>query len=378
MKYFFCIFIISCAVLTLAPQGVQAAQLFFRTDKPSYAVGQTGFVTLNVNTEKKSVNAVSAVITYDPSIIEITKVSLDRVIINFWVQSTVINNTKGTVTIKGIILNPAYNGNLGRIIGLDFKTIGPGKPQFGVVDFSVLANDGKGTALTTKGVGHSIMVTGTATNRSGISIASSSHANQQNWYNKAIISISWKALEKDIIAFVYGFNNNSKAEMPTTGTTKATSTVQRSVSSGVWYAHVRGQHKTKGWLPTQHFKFNIDLEQPSANTVTVLPRFNESVLPTIRASAKDALSGIATYDVIVNGKLLTSAKTVNGLKLSKLKIGKNTVEVKAIDNAGNIRSTSVTVLYNPLPGTKATPTTPKTSPTPAPTSPKIKAPLLFD
>lgn len=377
MKYSLSI-IILFAALTLVPHDARAAQLFFRTDKTSYKVGQTGFVTLNVNTEKKALNAVSAIITFDPSLVEITKVSLDRVIVNFWVQSTAINNSKGTVTIKGIILNPAYNGTLGRIIGLDFKAIGPGKVQFGIVGFSVLANDGKGTALTTKGVGHSITVAGTAVNRSGISIASSSHANQQKWYNKANISVSWKALEKDILAFVYGFNKNSKAEMPTAGTTKATSTVQRSVTSGVWYAHVRAQHKTKGWLPTQHFKINIDLERPSTNTVTVLPRLSEAILPTIRASAKDELSGIATYEVIVNGKLLTSAKTVNGLKLSKLKIGKNTVDVKAIDNAGNARTSSVTVLYNPLPGTKATPTTPKTTPIPTPTTPKIKAPIQFD
>jgi|GEM_PF-2616341 hypothetical protein len=360
----------------------EAAQLFFRTDKTSYRVDQSGFVTLNINTEKKIVNAISGVITFNPANVEISKVSTDKSIVNFWVQSAAIDNSRGTVAFKGVVLNPAYNGTLGRILGLDFKAIAPGKPQFGIIDFSVLANDGKGTSLATKGQAAAITISGTAVSRSGVSIASASHPNQQKWYNKTNVSISWKALEKDITVFAYGFNKDSKTEVPAAGATNSTSTVQRSVASGVWYAHVRAQHKTKGWLSTEHFKISIDNEPPPEITITVLPRLNESILPTIRAVSRDALSGTASYEVLVNGKLLNSFKTITALKLSKLNVGKNTVEVKAFDNAGNIRSNKISLLYNPLPVKKSNPTVPATPSKPTtptkPSVPKINTPILFD
>ncbi len=377
MKYFFSAIIVLIVGVMLVPHNTQAARLHFRMEKTTYKTGESGFATLNVDTETKTVNAVEATIGFNPELVDVTKISIDKSIINFWVQSTRVDAKAGLITLKGIILNPGYKGNPGRIIGFDFKAKAPGTFPFNVSKMTVLANDGKATALKTTVEARPITVSGPATAKNAVSVSSTTHPKQTSWYSKNSASIVWTVADKTVTGVAYVFDKNAKTDPSNAALTTFKSAVQRNLTSGVWYAHVRAKN-TKGWLATQHYKIQIDLERPSANTVTVLPRLSEAVLPTIRASAKDELSGIATYEIIVNGKLLTSAKTVSGLKLSKLKIGKNTVEVKAIDNAGNIRSTSITVLYNPLPGTKATPTTPKATPTPTPTTPKIKAPVQFD
>lgn len=374
------LFIFCCAFFILL-SPVEAAQLFFRSDKPSYKTGETGLATLNINTERKAINAIGATISYDPSLIEITKISLDRSIINFWPQSAAINPEAGEITFKGIIFNPAYNGALGRLIGVEFKAIAPGSLNFRAVNFSVLANDGKGTAISTKGVSKAIAIIGAAQSNSFITITSATHPNQKQWYNKSALSLAWSTSKKELTSLAYALDRNAKTQPSEKLITNFKSAAVRDLANGVWYAHVRGRDAKGAWYATEHFKINIDTQPPESNTIIVLPRQGEFVLPTIRAQAKDSLSGVKQYEIIVNGKLFTKQTVAANVKLKNLLTGKNIVEIKAYDNAGNVRSDKITVLYNPLAQrTAPQPTTPKQSvPTPvAPVTPKVKAPVQFD
>jgi len=383
MKYGFLILLFA-GVFFLGSKPLEAAKLHFRIDKTAYKTGESGFMTLNVDTEKKDINAIEAVITFDPALVEITQTSVEKSIINFWAQSAFIDNTNGRISLKGVVLNPGFKGNPGRLLGFTFKAKSGGTFKFNVRDFSVLANDGKATALPTQAIAREITIAGPAQTRSGIRITSSSHSDQKKWYSKRTVSLVWTTSEKDIVGAAYAFDKNAKTE-PSVPVAPVGSTIERNVGSGVWYAHVRIKHKTKGWLPSEHFKVSIDADPPSATTITVLPRLNESILPSIRASARDALSGVASYEVLANGKSLIKAASITSFKLKSLTVGKNTIEVRVLDNAGNSRSDKISVLYNPLsaktpaapkPSTPAKPSVP-TAPT-APTAPKPKAPILFD
>jgi hypothetical protein len=72
---------------------------------------------------------------------------------------------------------------------------------------------------------------------------------------------------------------------------------------------------------------------------------------------------------LINGKSVITAASIDSLKLKSLKVGKNTVEVKAFDAVGNFRSDKISVLYNPLVVPKQNTVTPKTPTTPKPTTP---------
>jgi hypothetical protein len=304
MRYLFVgtVFVAVTAVVgCLTVHNASAARLYFRMAKNSYTTGESDFATLNLDTQNKTANAVSATITFDPALIEITGISTDKTIVSMWVQSGAIDNARGTLSFKAVIFNPAFKGELGRLIGFDFIAKAPGKFPFSVANVQVLANDGKGTSISTSPVPRSI-------------------------------SISGSILKKPQVD-------------PKKDTT------------------------------------------PPVNTITVLPRQNESILPVIRAKASDAKSGVAYYEVWANGKKLTRATSLNNFKLSGLKTGKNTVEIKVFDKAGNVRTDKISVLYNPLKPKVTTPTTTPTKPqtttpvkpkTVTPVKPKIKAPLLFD
>ncbi len=384
MKYFQVIIVI--VVLLFAPLSVKAAKLHFRTQKDSYKTGESGFATINVDTEGKTANAFSGTILFDPSIVEVSNISKDRSIITMWAQSATIDSINGRITFKGITFNPGYKGNPGRLFGFDFKAKAPGKMDFKIANFLVLANDGRGTPIATKGISRAITVSGASQTKSGIRIASSTHPSQSRWYAKKNILVAWSVADKDIETVAYVFDKNPKTEPGAVSLTNADSASQKNVTSGVWYVHVKAKGKTKGWFPTEHFKINVDLDPPLANTITVLPRLNESILPTIRAKAKDALSGVASYEVLVNGKIVVSAASIDSLKLKGLNIGKNTVEVRVTDAAGNSRSDKISVLYNPLvaPKQNSTTKTPVVPSVPTPSKPKViipiksKTPVRFD
>ena len=362
--------------------SAQAAKYHFRMDKDIYKTGETGFVTINVDTETKSANAYAGTVRFDPALIEVTSISTDRTIVTMWAQSARIDVQNGKISFKGITFNPGYKGNPGRIFGINFKAKAPGKMTFTVESFNILANDGKGTSLATKIVPRSITINGPVQSKSGVRISSASHPDQKKWYSKKTASLTWSSSDKDIATISYVFDKNPKTEPGTAAVTTFSSASQRNLTSGVWYAHIRARGKTKGWFVTEHFKINVDADAPSSNTITVLPRQSEAILPVIRAKAKDALSGIAKYEVIINGKLVSSSATIDNLKLKSLKTGKNAVEIKVYDNAGNFRTDKISVLYNPLvPAKKETTTTtnpaqPKAVTPIVPTKPK--APILFD
>lgn len=298
----FTLILIAILIVFTIPLKVSAAHLYFRMAKKTYRTGESGFVTLNLDTQRKTANAVSATISFDPNLIQITDISTDKTIFNMWVQSPVIDNIAGTISFKGVIFNPAFKGDPGRLIGFDFMAQVSGSFPFSLANFQVLANDGKGTPLSTTEVSKTISITG-----------------------------------------------------------------------------------LNGKVPSSQINQKKDTTPPSSNTITVLPRQSDAILPTIRAKATDAKSGIAFYEVWANGKMLTHATSLESFKLKNLKVGKNSIEVKAFDKAGNVRSDKISVLYNPL-STKKIPRIPTpTAPKPlipnssiVPTPFKIKAPVLFN
>ncbi|MCX6792642.1 MAG: hypothetical protein NTY12_01320 [Candidatus Falkowbacteria bacterium] len=364
-------FFVAIIMVTFFANSASAANFYFRMDKTAYKTGESGYVTLNIDTQNKTVNAVEAVVDFDPSLIEVTKYVPDKCIINFWVQSPAIDNINGKITFKGVILNPAYNGPQGRLIGFNFKSKAPGSMPFKATSLVALAHDGKGTGLASAGTNRSISIAGKPlASAANLALSSSSHPDQSKWYNKTTASIFWKA-DKGVTAVAYAFNQIANFEVPDSAVTEFSSAIERDLTSGTWYAHVRAKDQNSTWLKTLHFKINIDNEMPSSNAITVLPRQNDSFLPVIRAKATDRLSGVVIYEIWNGTKMIFKDKEINNLRLKSLVVGKNVIEIKAFDAAGNVRSDKFTVLYNPLQPSKkaATPAAP-VEPS-APVVPKI-------
>lgn len=76
---------------------------------------------------------------------EIVSVSKNGSIFSLWVQEPGYSNVSRTGSFEGIILNPGFMGNSGKLVTYTFRVKSPGTGTIRMGSTSVLANDGNGT-----------------------------------------------------------------------------------------------------------------------------------------------------------------------------------------------------------------------------------------
>jgi hypothetical protein len=106
---------------------------------------------------------------------------------------------------------------------------------------------------------------------------------------------------------------------------------------GNWYFHVRTCDAANNLGSTAHYRIMIDTTAPTVPALNALPtawQGTNSVAMSWGAST-DALSGLATYVVYVNGAEAFRT-TQNTVPVTGLHQGSNTVAVAALDRAGNL------------------------------------------
>ena len=133
----------------LFPVFAQAATLSLVPQSSSYAVGSLIPVDVYVSSSDQAMNAVSAVISYPKDKLEIAALSKDGSIINLWVRDPSISATLGQVNFSGVVLNPGFIGNQGKLLTIVFRARASGSALVGFNSGSVLANDGSGTNILT-------------------------------------------------------------------------------------------------------------------------------------------------------------------------------------------------------------------------------------
>jgi hypothetical protein len=154
VKYFFlqrslffsCLFFI---FLFFHPAAAAAASLFFAPSSGIYSVDKTLSVNVEVATGEQVINAASGVINFPQNKLEVISLSKSNSIFNLWVQEPSFSNGAGTINFEGIILNPGFHGQSGRILTINFKIKDLGPADLYFQSGSILANDGQGTNILT-------------------------------------------------------------------------------------------------------------------------------------------------------------------------------------------------------------------------------------
>jgi len=139
--------IISVVFLLLFFFGIrlgEAADLFFSQPNQNYSVGQVLAISVYLNAEQ-TVNAISAEINFSNDQLEVLSLSKASSIVNFWTEEPSFFNSAGLINLEGVIFNPGFLGNNGKIITINFKAKDRGQAQITFSSASVLANDGLGT-----------------------------------------------------------------------------------------------------------------------------------------------------------------------------------------------------------------------------------------
>lgn len=335
--------------LFFAAQVTQAASLNFLVQPATTAPEEIVTVRLLLSSETP-VNAIAATVLYPADAMRLVSTSRVGSLVTYWIQEPA--TTIGSVTFEGIITN-SFSGERGKIIDLVFKSSRPGSFPVTLQSAQVLAADGYGTNLLSSAGTAIIAVSGSgqsspakdgqreAPQSSALRISSITHPRERRWYSSNTPVLEW-ALPTGARGSSY-----SVTRAPADPGTRITTTLGRvqlePLADGEYVFNVRAQTASGGWSDTSHYTFRIDSTPPDPFAVT-FPHGPDSddPRPVTLFNTKDAASGIAYYEVVVNNAeadRVEGAQVVasNPYVLPTQGPGEHLVLVRAFDSAGNVR-----------------------------------------
>lgn len=334
------------------PGVVSAATLDFSPLTVTVGAGNTFTETVYVSSSDQAMNAISGVISFPPEILQVVSVSKASSILSLWVQEPTFSNVDGTISWSGIVPNPGYIGNRGRVFSIQFRAKRAGSATIVFSSSSqVLANDGNGTDILSDTSAASISVLNTSTptptpvttptSAAPITtdllahITSSSHPDQTKWYNLSHAIFDWTNAQ-GVSTVRIGYDQNA-AGTPSVVYNDAISHKELDLTDGISYFHVQ-ERGTSGWGPVSSYRVQIDTVPPLPFTVT-FPQGTStpSGSPmTALFTTSDELSGIDHYQVAVDGKEFTLTADEGSRPYAvSADAGAHMLSVRAYDKAGN-------------------------------------------
>jgi len=346
---------------------VDAATLYLFPSSGSYTLGQTFTLTVYVSSADQAMNAASGVITFPADKLQVTSLSKISSIVSLWVQEPSFSNSNGTINFEGIVLNPGFQENNGKIISITFKVKTAGTASLSFTSSSVLANDGQGTnILQSLGSAQFILKSTSATEppaseastplvKSGtpvaLKISSPTHLNPEKWYKDNNPQFEW-TLSEDITAIAFTLDQKPITVPSTKAKELATSYSYQNLKEGIWYFHLQAKNAL-GWGSVSHFKIQIDNTQPEPFSITV-DNGGDSTNPQpfLLFETQDIVSGIDYYQVEI-GKLHSLKISSEEMKNGKYQIpitpaGEYQVVIRAIDEAGNYTIAIENLVISPI------------------------------
>lgn len=337
--------------------SVLAADLKVNVNKSNATVGELISARIVVSSADQATNAVSGIISFDPSKLQVTSLSKSGSVVNLWVTEPDFSNAKGQVSFEGAILNPGFIGSSGTVVTINFKAKAPGSTTVSFATGSVLANDGSGTSILNK-LGQALVSIKAATQALPPSeeveeapapapkksttapalpvVSSPTHFDQTKWYNNRFPKFSW-VLPEDVTAVSFTFNGqkNTNPETKSDGLFDDYAT-DNAVPDGVWYFHLRFKNN-QGWSETAHFAIHIDATPPSRLEMEEKALTDLDYKTSFVFDSSDELSGLSQYEFIVDNltpEIILADKT-HLYETPELSSGHHILTARAVDQAGN-------------------------------------------
>ncbi|MBP9668908.1 MAG: hypothetical protein KBE09_01325 [Candidatus Pacebacteria bacterium] len=354
------------SILFSLPSTLYAADLLFSPVTGNFSVGKEFSVQVSVNPNGTSINAADGEISFDKDLLSVSSVSKDGSVFSLWTADPAFSNTAGTIQFSGG--TPTAFTTQGTILTIKFKAKAEGSAKTSFTKGSVLAADGKGTNVYSKGNEGSFVIAAAAAeppppppkaepvaeepeaavdvegDASITPIApvlnSNTHQKPDLWYSTSTVHFSWKP-PADVTG-VRTLLSEKEDDKPTV-VQKPTAVDQKieGVADGVWYFYAQFRNEF-GWGEVAKRKVQIDTVLPDEFSVT-LATVGEGEPAKFAFKSADALSGLDHYDLKIGDGAVLSIREQdmsNGTYLvPPQEGGVRTVLVRAYDRAGNARET---------------------------------------
>jgi hypothetical protein len=328
-----------------------AADFIFSPASGSYGTGQNFSINVVASTGTQAANAVSGYITVPTDKLEIVGISKAGSVITYWAQEP--THTNGSIMFEGVATNPGFVGN-GKIITVTLRGKVPGSALISFSAASILANDGSGTnILQTKGSGFYTLTesgapvpvpTATGVSTSGVPdsprVTSLTHPESSKWYANNDPAFSWE-LPQGVTGVDFTADQNPTTDPGRQSLGVSSTHTYSNVKDGAWYFHIRFRNAA-GWGSVTHFKFNIDTEKPEYINIKQIINQGDSEKGQFSFDSKDATSGVDKYEITIDGMTPEVLHDSDGniYTTPSLDVGSHTLEVRAIDKAGNFITTT--------------------------------------
>lgn len=327
------LFVLTLLAATFASTSADAAVLSVIPAKLSAAQDQLTVVEVRLNSEEQVVNAVEGRITYDPAALEVVDVSKAGSFLTLWAEGPKVDAVAGVVSFVGGVPNGSYVIN-GRVLSLVFRPKVLGATTIGVdtVLSSVRLNDGLGTATPLRAETSTVTV---GVNDSSISLVSSTHPQENTWYNAGNVALAWTPTKDALYAFLLA---DEPAALPDErfGTAVA-ETAFTDVSDGAHYFILRERLPKDAWRTVAIRRVLVDTTMPEDFT----PALTRDVVPgklVLVFQTTDETSDIARYTVQEGSVVADNAASPYILLDQKQRAA---IVVTAYDAAGNARAVSL-------------------------------------
>lgn len=370
------------------PTQAAGATFVLSPSKGSYNVGATFSVGVYVNSGGLSINAAEATMSYNKDVLKVNTISQSGSIFELWTAKPSYSNTKGTISFGGGATSP-YKGSSGKVFSISFTALKQGQAQvsfsggmiteYGPEGKNVYGGAGAGSYTIaekkpevieppkvdpvtvtppkdpgTKPKPATDSQTPTAATKGLLppapEITSTSHPNQDDWYPVDKVALDWKILPS-IIGTSLLLTESPSSTLGNTSDGVIQSKTYDKLADGKHYFHIKLQNSV-GWGPTAHRSVLVDKTPPSTPRLEIDNGgdiTNPSVL--LKLSSNDTTSGLSKYKLNFNNTdkdLEPRDYIASPYQLEKLLPGRYSAFVNAYDKAGNMASSSITFVVDPL------------------------------
>jgi hypothetical protein len=332
--------------VALAPAPTLAAgdvSLNLSPSTGTFVVDSTFDVSLFLDTQGQSINAVELTVKFAPDRLQLISSSTGKSIIGIWPTLPKFNNETGTVSLVGGVPG-GITASRGLITTLTFRAKAVGSTVVKIDSSRVLFNDGSGTEALVHNNGALFQIV--LPPPAGPIVVSSSHPEQGKWYRNNTVNLEWGE-EGGLDGFSYMISDQAIDTPDDISEGTQRSVVYHDMGDGKHYFHIKGLRSGQ-WGGVSHYAINIDTTPPADFKVEVIPGTRTArTRPVIQYQTTDSTSGVDHYELSMLSLQDPNAQQKNNQSFfieaespyipGDLSYGKYDVVIRAFDLAGNIR-----------------------------------------
>ncbi len=326
------------------------SRLFFSPRSYTVTTDSEFDASLYLDSSGFSVNTLELQITFPANLISVVRPSGGESLVTLWMTPPTYSNSRGTIDFSGVILGGAKTSS-GLIEKITFRAKAAGTGVITIRKTSrVLVNDGFGTETEIETIPLKVTVEPKAPE--GVVVVSNTHPYQGQWSNNKDPVFSWETMAGGE-GFSYLLDDKPFTAPDDEIDAMDTQVGYENVKDGIWYFHIRSK-SGKIWSVPTHYAVRIDTSPPAQFTPQVdLIASSEKSPAIVSFFSTDALSGMDRYEVGVldaaaaPDTLPAFIQSESPFYLPKQNSGTMLVTVRAVDRAGNVRDTTITVKISP-------------------------------